>query len=330
MCEPTIKARRLTYVRSEAPDLAEAEIFLAEFGLQIATRTDDAIYYRGTAADPWCYVLTKGDGGFTTIAFEVDSVEDLEKVTALDGASAIETLDEPGGGQVVRLTDPQGTRLEFVHGRLPLEPLAPSPVVPSNMDGQRGRTGVLPAVQFGPSAVRRIGHLVLESADPDGVASWYQKHLGLRTSDVIRLPDGVPQMHFTRLDRGEEYVDHHVIGFQFCLDEGSRVQHVAWEVGNMDDLMSGHEHLKSKRRKHVWGVGRHRFGGQIFDYWKSPWGVIHEHWADTDLLNADFEPKEWPLSEVQDYWGPPPGPKFFVSKWNWRTIKNAVKVLRAQ
>ena len=83
--EPTIKARRLTYVRSEAPDLVEAEIFLPEFGLQIATRTDDAIYYRGNVADSWCYVLTKGDGGFTTIAFEVDSVEDLEKMNSHDG-----------------------------------------------------------------------------------------------------------------------------------------------------------------------------------------------------------------------------------------------------
>ena len=48
MSEPIIKVKRLTYVRSEAPDLAVAETFLAEFGLAVAARTDEAVYYRGT------------------------------------------------------------------------------------------------------------------------------------------------------------------------------------------------------------------------------------------------------------------------------------------
>ena len=52
--------------------------------------------------------------------------------------------------------------------------------------------------------------------------------------------------------------------------------------------MSGHEHLKRHRRRHVWGIGRHLLGGQIFDYWKSPFGLIHEHWTDTDLFNEDY------------------------------------------
>ena len=77
------------------------------------------------------------------------------------------------------------------------------------------------------------------------------------------LPDGSSQIIFSRLDRGEEYVDHHVIGFQFALDEGARVQHLAFEVGNMDDLMSGHEFLKRHKYKNVWGVGRHLLGGRL-------------------------------------------------------------------
>ena len=136
-------------------------------------------------------------------------------------------------------------------------------------------------------------------------------------------------MLFHRLDRGQDYVDHHVVGFQFTMGEGARVQQVAWEVPNVDELMKGHEHLKSKKRKHVWGSGRHRFGGQILDYWKSPRGVIHERWADTDLFNEDFEAREWGEKDVQDYWGPPPGPAFLVSKWNLKAVKNIVKVLRA-
>jgi hypothetical protein len=51
--------------------------------------------------------------------------------------------------------------------------------------------------------------------------------------------------------------------------------------------MLGHEHLKSKGKyKHVWGIGRHVLGSQIYDYWEDPWGRVHEHWTDTDVLNA--------------------------------------------
>ena len=159
------------------------------------------------------------------------------------------------------------------------------------MAGASGKA--LPGVRPGPSHVRRIGHLVLESADPASVYRWYHEHFGLRKADEVRLPNGSGTADALRQPRsGREFVDHHVVGFQFALDEGARVQHIAFEVGNFDDLMAGHEHLKSKGRKSVWGVGRHRYGGQIYDYWANPWGVIHEHWTDTDLVNEDTVPTD--------------------------------------
>jgi hypothetical protein len=36
----------------------------------------------------------------------------------------------------------------------------------------------------------------------------------------------------------------------------------------------------------MWGIGRHLLGSQVYDYWADPWGRVHEHWADTDRLNA--------------------------------------------
>lgn len=330
MTEPTIKAKRLAYVRVSAPDLARAETFLDEFGLQVAARTDSTVYLRGTDPEPPCYVLTQGDRDVSAIAFEADSHEDLQAISEIDGASAIESLDDPFGGQVVRLHDPQGMQVEIVHGRNALEAINPAPAHDFNMNGRQQRQGELPAIEKGPSRVRRIGHLVLESADPGAVYDWYHQHLGLRTSDAVRLPDGEAQMIFSRLDRGSEYVDHHVVGFQFAMDEGARVQHIAFEVGNLDDLMSGHEYLKRKRRKHVWGIGRHLLGGQIFDYWRSPFGVIHEHWTDTDLVNKEHQAQECGVADVNDYWGPGPSPAFIVSRWNLKVIKNIARVLRAR
>ena len=330
MTEPLIKVKRLAYVRVGAPDVGAAEQFLGEFGLQVATRENGIIYLRGTDAEPPCYMLSQGDGNVSAIGFEAASADDLDKLALLDDASAVEDLNEPGGGHVVRMRDPQGMRVEVSYGRQAPSSLAPAPAHDFNMNGRQEREGALPAIQRGPSHVRRIGHLVLESAIPDRVYSWYNERLGLKTSDAVRTPDGSAQMIFARLDRGEKYVDHHVVGFQFALDEGSRVQHIAFEVGNIDDLMSGHEHLKRKKRKHVWGIGRHLLGGQIFDYWKSPFGVIHEHWTDTDLVNETHDAQDCGIADVKDYWGPGPTPGFIVAKWNFKVIRNALRLLKAR
>lgn len=322
MSEPTIKVKRLAYVRVSAPDPAKAETFLEDFGLTVAARAGDAVYLRGTNPEPHCYVLTGGEAGVTAIAFEADSVADLEKVSKLDGASPIEKLDEPAGGQVVRLRDPQGMQVEIVHGQAALPPIDPAPPHAFNTDGRREREGALPGIRPGPSHVRRIGHLVLESGDPASVYDWYHAHFGLRRADEVHLPNGSPQMVFAALDRGKEFVDHHVVGFQFALDGGARVQHMAFEVGNVDDLMAGHHHLKAKGRKNVWGVGRHRYGGQIYDYWANPWGVIHEHWTDTDLVNDESVPGQCDFANLEEYWGPQPSLAFVVSRWNWTAVRN--------
>ncbi len=330
MTQPLIKVKQLAYVRVEAADVAKAEKFLGEFGLQVAARSNNQIFLRGTDAEPPCYILSQGTSSVTAIAFDADSLEDLQRLAQSPEASEIEALDEPSGGQVVRLTDPLGMQVEVVFGRKALEPLEPAPAHAFNMNGHKQRVGELPAVSHGPSRVRRIGHLVLESADPATVYQWYHQMFGLTKSDAVVLPEGAPQMIFSRLDRGEEYVDHHVVGFQFALDEGVRVQHIAFEVGNLDDLMSGHEHLKRNKYKNVWGIGRHLLGGQIFDYWKSPSGLIHEHWTDTDLVNETHRAKDCAIAEMQDYWGPAPKPAFVVARWNFKAIKNLLRVLKAR
>ena len=239
MTTPIIKVKRLAYVRVSAPDLDQAQKFLDEFGLKVASRQGDTIYLRGSDPYPPCYVLTQGVAGVTAIAFEADEIGDLEKIAALDGTSAIEALDGPAGGQFVKLKDPIGMQVEIVYGQTSLEAVDGAVAHRFNMDGKRHREGELPAVQRAPSHVKRLGHLVLESADPRSVYHWYHEHFGLKKSDQVQLPDGDAVMIFSSLDRGREFVDHHVVGFQFAVDEGTRVQHMAFEVGNFDDLMGG-------------------------------------------------------------------------------------------
>jgi len=58
-------------------------------------------------------------------------------------------------------------------------------------------------------------------------------------------------------------------------------------VQDIDDVFMGHEHLaRLGKYEHMWGIGRHLLGSQVYDYWADPWGRVHEHWSDTDRLNA--------------------------------------------
>jgi len=79
-------------------------------------------------------------------------------------------------------------------------------------------------------------------------------------------------------------------------------------------LMVGHEHLHAAGKyRHVWGVGRHLLGSQIFDYWEDPWRRVHEHWTDSDMLNVHSTAKLHPIEiGLSTQWGSPP-PQEFVN-----------------
>ena len=53
---------------------------------------------------------------FSRLGFAVSDPDDLKRLAQLPGVSGIESIDEPGGGRRVRLTDPDGLRVEIVHG----------------------------------------------------------------------------------------------------------------------------------------------------------------------------------------------------------------------
>ena len=83
-------------------------------------------------------------------------------------------------------------------------------------------------------------------------------------------------------------------------------------IKDMDDVCMGHDHLKQfGTYEHMWGIGRHVLGSQVYDYWADPWGRVHEHWADSDRLNLANGSN---LVSVQDalisQWGEAPPEKF--------------------
>ena len=106
--------------------------------------------------------------------------------------------------------------------------------------------------------------------------------------------------------------------------------YVAFEVGNLDDLMAGHEYLKRRNVKtsaltdDIFWEARSSITGKL------NFGLIHEHWTDTDLLNDQHQAGDCAIGKMRDYWGPEPTPAFLVSRWNFKVIKNLVRILKAR
>jgi catechol 2,3-dioxygenase-like lactoylglutathione lyase family enzyme len=302
--DPIIRVTDVAFPRFQAPDLDEMERFLSSFGMARSGRTDTALYMRGTDAAHHLHVTHRGPPAFLGLAFRAASRDDLSAL-ARRTRSAVEPLDEPGGGEVVRLRDPDGRRIDVVHGTEPLPPLALRSHPPLNTGADRMRLGTLQRVEPGPAQVKRFGHAAIKTADLDALSHWYREHLGLLVSDDFHAGEpGQPLGRFLRCDRGAHPVDHHSL---LVLATGEvKLGHAAWEVADFDDLMVGHDHLERAGYRAYWGVGRHVLGGQIFDYWKDPIGFTVEHWTDSDLLAADDAPASHHILSALNQWGPPP------------------------
>ena len=298
-----IKVRDIAYVRFGAPDLDAMETFLGRFGLEVASRDDERIFARGTDPSPYVHVTERGEPGYRGAAFEAASADDLEAAAQIEGASAIEKLDAPGGGQRVRLHDPDGFVVDIVHGREALPALPVTSASPLNLGSERRRKGTLQRIAPGAAAVKRLGHMVLRVSDFKTSDAWYREHLGFLRSDEVYLGDETNIVTaFLRCDRGQEFTDHHTL---LCVGLGEPgFDHAAFEVEDFDALMAGHDHLVAGEYDHHAGVGRHVLGSQIFDYWKDPWGHIVEHFTDGDLLNVDHETGKYdPGVALGTQWG---------------------------
>ena len=300
MTTPRTRVRDIAFVRLAVPDLDVMETYLTDFGLVRSARTGTALYMRGTGATHHVHVAEKGDAaGLAGVALLAASADDLDALANVPGASNVHETGEPGGGLRVVLHDPFGVRVEVVHG---IESVAPLPVRPSlglNLGTRIERRGILKRVEKGPARVLRLGHVGINVADPDAAFDWYSENFGLRKSDTLAVGD-FALAHFCRCDRGSEFTDHHTFVFARSFDGSTSLNHASFEVCDLDDVWTGHEHLAVKGYRHTWGIARHTFGSQIFDYWRDPWGLIHEHFTDGDLLDAsapaevhEMEASQW-------------------------------------
>ncbi|WP_435610185.1 VOC family protein [Pseudomonas knackmussii] len=284
--QPTVRARTLAHLIFARPDLATAERFLLDFGLRPARLDGDCLYLRGTGPAPYCYRIEKAEQAhFLGFGLALDSRADLERLARLPGASAIEPLATPGGGECVRLRDPSGFLVEAIHGQQPAAALPHRAALPFNAVDEMPRINATQRPPIAPPDIVKLGHVVLEVADYQATCAWYTEHFGFIPSDVQVLPDGSPVVTFFRLDLGDTPADHHTL----AIAQGfmAAYSHSAYEVVDADAVGMGQRVLRERGWKHAWGIGRHILGSQIFDYWQDPWGDKHEHYCDGDLFTAE-------------------------------------------
>ena len=357
---PITKARDVAYVRFSAPDLDLVEQFVRDFGLVVVHRNENILISRGLMSAPFVHVVHRGPAKFIGYAFAMDDEADLHALAeSVPGCSPVHDINgvegELGRGKRVHFIEPSsGVVLEAVHGQQ-ADAIAPARErLRYNHAGKYEREGVLQDVANnrrpnsadpGPPEIMRLGHVVLTM--PFGPHLEFLRCLsetfGMVKSDGVELnvPPGAEDKfpppllqafkqhgsnlmaQFMRMDRGENYTDHHSTLVLAILDPraippgsdtiNAQLSHCAFEVFSIDDVLRGHDSLRAKQKRGrryslAWGVGRHTYGSQVYDYWYDPYGHVHEHWCDGDRVDISFDPPVLDFSELGEnggnQWGP--------------------------
>src|SRR6202022_1068626 len=130
----------------------------------------------------------------------------------------------------------------------------------------------------------KISHVVPNSARVDDQVPFFADVLGFKLSDSTNL------MEFLRCS-----ADHHSLAI--FRNNGPSLNHVAYELPNIDGLMRGTGRVKQSGYEIEWGIGRHGPGNNVFSYFIEPDGFVAEYTTELDQLDDATHVPQGP-----DYW----------------------------
>jgi len=327
--EPIGRAVELAFLRWEKRRLEPTERFWRDFGMHIVSRTNDRLIARGTGPSPCIAIAQQGrHDRFVGPAFRMSDDTDLERYAQMLGAKWLAPEQIPGGGAGVEVTDPSGRSVWLLQGQRPADPLPvrAALVAAMNTAQHAPRVNRMVRAPIEPARIVRLGHVVMQTVDFASMAHWYQRVLGIIPTDVQYLADGSPTLAFCRLNLGDQPADHHTVVIVGGIEE--KYEHSAYEVIDLDALGQGQQVLRAQGHRHMWGIGRHVLGSQLFDYWFDPDGFEYEHYTDGDLFTADFETAYSPLEFGSLWaWGAD-APASMKPKKNLGTLLHVLGLLR--
>ena len=139
-------------------------------------------------------------------------------------------------------------------------------------------------VEHDNSRPERLSHVVLNAAKYDEQIKFYCDVLGFKQADTTDFMD------FMRC-----CADHHSVAV--ARSEGASLNHMAYELPDIDGLMRGAGRMKKNGYDVGWGVGRHGPGDNVFSYFVEPNGFVTEYTTGMEQVRNDNY--EW---HGPDYW----------------------------
>lgn len=271
----------ITAVRSVhfgVPDLeATTRFYEDKWGIKAISQTSDSVYFRATGSD--FYVLALHRTATPTVLrtdFVVRTRDQVDALYASLQKAGIEVgslgpIDEPGGGHGFMFKDP-------VDGR----------VFAAIADAQQHADSQDVADQ-----PRKIAHVVFNSADRSG--AFFVDQLGFKVIDQSKT--------ITFLNCNS---DHHSLAL-YISNRGSSFNHLAFEVPDIDSVMSATGSMVEKGEPIGWGVGRHGPCDNVFCYFVAPGGFVLEYTAEVEQVDDNYQfrgPEEWNFRPGRrDQWG---------------------------
>lgn len=274
------RVTEIRYVGYGVADLAAEQAYYGEvFGLEPVASDDGMVWFKTPGHDEHHVVrLRQADTNrVDVIALAADSRADVDALFAKVRAAGAKFVSEPhelsspGGGYGFRFFSPDGLLLEI------------------SSDVARGAKRDLARWEGLPV---KISHIVVHSPDHHALVAFFTDVLGLRVSDWLG-----DFMCFLRCNSA-----HHRIAI---LPGPPCLNHVAYDMLSVDDMMRGIHRLKHKGVEIGWGPGRHTAGNNTFSYFVTPNGFVTEYTS--ELEEVDFETHQHkvhiPAPLVMDQWG---------------------------
>ncbi len=267
---------RLRSIELNLSGAAQAADFLTGiWGLAPAeTGADGTRYLRGSGPFPYLVALTEADGPSircTTFVSDEAVVAGIAARARDVGWPVQDTVSaDPGGGAGILVQLPEGEVFRFLYGAGEVAPIT-------------GRD--LPV---------KLTHVVMNSTDAEATATAAERVLGFRVSDRTK------GMVFVRCN-----TSHHSVAF--ARAGHSSLNHVAFEMQDLDAVMRGIGRLRDSGMAPAWGPGRHGPGDNAFAYFVAPFGAVVEFSTAVEIVSDDYHvgaPDDWtwPKNRI-DQWG---------------------------
>jgi catechol 2,3-dioxygenase-like lactoylglutathione lyase family enzyme len=275
-----VEIDNLRYVGVSVPDYAVERSFVANvWGLpEVATDADVSYFAAEGSSNAYVYrVRSAPERALDVISFALRNEAAVDRKAERLAASGVRLisqphrLNEPGGGYGFRFFDLDGRTIELSSGleERPARVLARGESVPAS-----------------------LSHVVLHTSDVKKTVAFYEQHLGLRVSDWLG-----EFMCFMRCNSV-----HHCIAF---IPGPTALNHVAFEMRDLDELMRGVARLSKENVVLGWGPGRHTAGNNVFSYFLAPSGNVLEYTAEMQRIDeASWRPTVYtPSPDITDRWG---------------------------